>query len=124
MATILVVEDEKEYRDLLAKKLEQSGFNVLTASDGLHGINVLKSNNVDLIILDLVMPAMDGNRFFYHLRETLKKDIPVIILTNLTEAAHSTAAKDFIVKSNTNLDEIVQKVKANLPINEEPKTNS
>ncbi|MBI3486320.1 response regulator [Candidatus Daviesbacteria bacterium] len=119
MATILIVEDEKEYRDLLAKKLEQAGFNILTASDGLHGINVLKNNTIDLIILDLVMPEMDGNRFFYHLRETLKKDIPVVILTNLTETAHSSVAKDFIVKSNTSLDEVVEKVKANLPYKEE-----
>lgn len=112
MNTILLVEDEKEYRDILSKKLETAGYTVITAQNGQYALNTLKNNQVDLIILDLFMPVMDGLTFYYHLKHTLNKVIPVIILTNLTETAYPSEVKDFIVKANTSLDQVIEKIRS------------
>lgn len=122
--SILIIEDDKEYRSVLSEKLKQCGFLILVAENGEVGLELLKSNEVDLILLDLIMPKMDGQTFFYHLKNTLKKDIPVIILSNLVEAPYQQAAKDFVVKANTSLDELVEKIKTNLPYKEEAMKNS
>mgnify|MGYP001599189078 FL=1 len=113
---ILIVEDEKEYRDILAEKLQAEGFEVLMAENGQLALNLMKNADADLILLDMLMPQMDGATFFYHLRNTLKKDIPVIVLTNFTEMPYPQGVAGFIVKANESLDEVVSKVKKNLPV--------
>lgn len=113
---ILIVEDEADYLNLLTEKLQSEGFIVLQATDGQKAHDLLKKENVDLILMDMLMPQMDGVTFFYHLRNTLNKETPVIVLTNLTETAYPQGVSDFLIKSNTSLDEIVIKVKDHLPI--------
>lgn len=113
---ILIVEDEKDYRDVLAEKLQTEGFTIFKAENGQLALDLMKNTDIDLILLDMLMPQMDGATFFYHLKNTLKKDIPVIILTNFTEMAYPEKVVDFVVKSNTSLDEVVDKVKKNLPV--------
>lgn len=113
---ILIVEDEKDYRDVLAERLQADGFTVLKAENGQLALNLMKNTDVDLILLDMLMPQMDGTTFFYHLRNTLKKNIPVIILTNFTEMAYPEGVVDFVIKTNTSLDEVADKVKKNLPV--------
>ncbi len=114
---VLIVEDEKDYRDVLTERLEQEGFTVQQAEDGEKALELMKTADVDLILLDMLMPKMDGVTFFYHLRNTLNKpNIPVIILTNFTEAAYPKGVTDFVVKSNTSLDDVVKKVKNNMPV--------
>ncbi len=113
---ILIVEDEKDYRDVLTERLESEGFTVLKAENGQLALNLMKNTDVDLILLDMLMPQMDGTTFFYHLKNTLKKDIPVIILTNFTEMAYPQGVTDFVVKANASLDEVVEKIKNNLPV--------
>ena len=113
---ILIVEDERDYRDVLTERLKADGFTVLKAENGELALNLLKNTEIDLILLDMLMPQMDGTTFFYHLRNTLKKDIPVIILTNFTEMAYPQGVADFVVKANASLDEISNKVKKNLPV--------
>ena len=112
---ILIVEDEKDYRDVLAEKLHTDGFTVLQAENGELALNLMKNTYVDLILLDMYMPQMDGATFFYHLRNTLKKDIPVIILTNFMEMTYPKDVADFIVKTNVSMDEVVSKIKKYLP---------
>lgn len=112
---LLIVEDEKDYRDVLAERLQTEGFTVLQAENGQLALNLMKNTDVDLILLDMYMPQMDGTTFFYHLRNTLMKNIPVIILTNFTEMAYPEGVADYVVKVNTSLDEIVEKIKKNLP---------
>lgn len=116
LGRILIVEDEKNYRDVLAEKLEMEGFAVLKAENGQLALSLMKNTDADLILLDMFMPQMDGATFFYHLKNTLKKDIPVIILTNFTEMAYPKGVVDFVVKTNVSLDEVVEKVKNNLPV--------
>lgn len=112
--TVLVVEDEKEYREVLAEKLQMEGFNALTAENGDQAIELLKTADASLILLDMLMPEMDGATFFYNLKNVLKKEIPVIILTNFTETAYPEGVADFLVKSNTSLDDVIAKVKSNI----------
>jgi len=116
LGRILIVDDEKDYRDILAERLKTDGFTVLEAENGQLALNIMKNTDVDIVLLDMLMPQMDGTTFFYHLRNTLKKDIPVIILTNFTEMAYPEGVADFVVKANTGLEEVVNKIKKNLPV--------
>lgn len=116
LGRILIVEDEKDYRDVLAERLQEEGFSVLKAENGQLALNLMKNTDIDLILLDMLMPQMDGTTFFYHLKNTLKRNTPVIILTNFTEMAYPAGVADFVVKANASLDEVVEKVKKNLPV--------
>lgn len=109
MKTILVVEDEKTYREMLELKLTQSGYAVLTAENGQKGLELLGNSSVDLILLDLMMPTLDGNTFLYFLNER-QIAVPVIILTNLTQTAVPDKPYEYIVKANISLDELVQRI--------------
>lgn len=110
---IFIVEDEEQYREILAKKLTSEGFDVLTAEDGEKALEIIRDNQIDLILLDLIMPKMDGIQFASRLRSQMK-DIPIIILSNLTRSAYPSNIKDYLVKANTSIDEVVSKVKSNL----------
>jgi DNA-binding response OmpR family regulator len=115
MARILIVEDDLDYRDALSEILMTANYSVSVAGNGQEAFEFLKDNSVDLILLDLFMPKVDGLTFFYKLKNELNKDIPVIILTNLTETAYPEGIKDFIIKSDTNLDQVLEKVKLHMP---------
>jgi DNA-binding response OmpR family regulator len=108
---ILIIEDDKDYRDVLTELLEQEGFGVLNAENGEVGMGLIKNTNVDLILLDVLMPQMDGFTFYNHMKNDLKKNIPVIMLTNFTTTARPDGIADFIIKSNTSLDEVLEKIK-------------
>jgi DNA-binding response OmpR family regulator len=77
--TILVVDDEKEIRELLRLYLENSGYRVLEAGDGQQALDFLRSEKIDLCLLDIMMPKVDG----YHVLQELRKEsnIPVMILS-------------------------------------------
>ena len=77
--TILVADDEKEIRELLRLYLENSGYNVVEAEDGQQALDILRSEKIDLCLLDIMMPKIDG----YHVLQELRKEsnIPVVILS-------------------------------------------
>jgi CheY-like chemotaxis protein len=80
--TILVVDDEADVRDFLATVLEDAGFNVVTAVDGLEALDKVKADPPDFISLDLVMPRKSGIKFLYELRHNREwTKIPVVIVT-------------------------------------------
>jgi DNA-binding response OmpR family regulator len=112
--TVLIVEDDEKYRKILSAKLKSSGFEIETAINGVDALNKLKVNDVSLIVLDLLMPGMSGWNFMYELAKSSYKNIPIIILTNLSESSYPSQVPiiyDFMVKSNVSLDEVVEKVK-------------
>lgn len=76
-----MAEDEEILRDLLRKSLNRSGYEVLTAENGRVALDTLKTNHVDLVLLDIMMPQMDGFEFCEEVRQT--SDVPIIILTAL-----------------------------------------
>lgn len=77
--TILVADDEKEIRELLRLYLENSGYNVIEAEDGQQALDILRSQDIDLCLLDIMMPKVDG----YHVLQELRKEsnIPVMIMS-------------------------------------------
>lgn len=91
MATkILVVEDDPDIVEALKMILERRGYQVLTAREGVEGLACLKAEKPDLIILDLLMPKMDGFAVLKELRErrwSQFRDIPILILTSVREEA-------------------------------------
>ena len=101
---ILVVDDEPDIVETVSFMLQARNFDVITASDGLEGLAKVRTENPDLILLDIMMPVMDG----YEVCIKLKKDkdtqsIPVIMLTARGEneaviRAHKSGADDYIVK--------------------------
>ncbi|MCJ7578664.1 MAG: response regulator [candidate division Zixibacteria bacterium] len=100
--TILVVDDETQISDLLRDFLTQEGYQVFTAANGVEAISLGKQNRLDLALLDLKMPGMDGIEVFQKLRE-VKKDIGVIILTGYgtlktAKQAMRLGAHDYLTK--------------------------
>lgn len=121
---ILIVEDEGAMVTALQDKLTYEGFVVVSARDGLDGLGVAQKEKPDLILLDILMPEMDGMTMLKKLRASdWGRDIPVIILTNLNPADHlSEGAKEFLdpgyflVKTEWTLDQVVQKVRERLGV--------
>ena len=92
--TILVVEDEKDLVDLLKIRLESLGYKVIYALDGQEGLDVLKSQKPDLVILDIMMPKLDGISVLLKLKANKQtKDIPVLILSVIGEEEEKSIAK-------------------------------
>jgi len=84
MKTILVVDDEKDVLFMLEKRLTARGYSVITATNGTNAIALAKSQHPDLIILDILMPGMDGGQVAAQLQtHPLTRSIPVIFLTAL-----------------------------------------
>ena len=112
---ILVIEDDKFLRELLVRKLGTSGFNVLFAVDGEEALKKLKEKIPQLILLDLVLPGVDGFDVLKHIKENpLTKNIPVIILSNLgqqeeVEKGIRLGADDYLIKAHFTPDEIIEK---------------
>ena len=110
MKTVLFIEDELDYRDPVVKRLGEEGFEVYCAEDGKEALDIIKENNIDLVLLDLLLPRMDGVEFLYILRNDLEKDIPVIILSNLDSHPNKNEVAEYLVKANVTIEELVKKV--------------
>lgn len=114
---ILIVEDDVFFRELLLKKFQKENFDVFIAKDGKEGFTYLESNNPDIIVLDLILPDLNGYEILSMLkREKKTKGVPVVVLSNLgqqeeMEKAMSLGAAEFLIKVNFTLEEIVEKVK-------------
>ena len=84
MKKILFVEDEEALQKTLGEILKQEGYEVVSASDGENGLSLVKSEKPDLILLDLILPKMNGFEVLKKLKaDTECQEIPVIVLTNL-----------------------------------------
>ncbi|MBU4217407.1 MAG: response regulator [Actinobacteria bacterium] len=87
-AKILVVDDDPDIRDVLEDLLESEGYEVITANDGTQGLEAVKSESPDLMILDLLMPVMDGFAVCKQLQDprwSKWKEMPILILTSVRE---------------------------------------
>ena len=114
---ILIIEDDEFLRSLTAKRLEKEGYGVEVGVDGESGVAVAEAKNPDLILLDLLLPGLDGFEVLKRVRANLTlKTVPVIIFSNLgqkedIERAKSLGADDFLIKANFTLDDVVVKIK-------------
>jgi len=83
---ILVIDDEEDIQKMLRIRLQQESFEVVTANDGDVGVKLAEENNPDLIILDIMMPKMDGYSCLKEIRKIAKlKDVPVVMLSGKEE---------------------------------------
>jgi DNA-binding response OmpR family regulator len=112
--TILIIEDDKFLRRLMGQKLVQENYNVSEATDGEEGLKKVKEEKPDLILLDLILPGIDG----FEVLSRIKSDpaissIPIIILSNLDqkEKGLKLGAVDYLIKAHFTPGEIVEKIK-------------
>ncbi len=118
MKKILIVEDEPALLRVLSDKFTNEGFSVLEAKNGLTGLKVALEEKPEVILLDILMPELDGMEMMRRVRDagTYGKNVPIVILTNLDADEKITwaVAKDepayYLIKSNVDMDEIVEKV--------------
>ena len=121
MKKILIAEDNKYLANAYRVKLEKSGYEVMLAESGDQAVSILSTTRPDLIVLDLVMPGMDGFAILEEISKTPSlKGIPVVVSSNLgqkedIDKAKSLGALDYFVKSDVEPDDIVTKIKALLP---------
>lgn len=113
---ILVVDDDKEIANSVAKILEKEGYICKIANDGLSALEIVAQEHIDLILLDIMMPRLDGLSATMKIRE--KKNIPIIILSAKTEDSDkilglSMGADDYISKPYNSM-ELVARVKSQL----------
>lgn len=114
---ILIIEDDKFLRELIARKLTDEGFNALEAVDGEDGIKKTKEIQPDLILLDLILPSIDGFEVLSRVKEDASiASIPIIILSNLgqkeeVEKGLNLGAVDYLIKAHFTPGEIIEKIK-------------
>jgi len=111
---ILIAEDDRPMASALEIKLNNSGFEAKTVFNGEEAIKELEKEKYDLMLLDIMMPVMNGFEVLEYFREK-KITIPVIVSSNLgqkedIEKAMSLGAKDFFVKSDTPINEVVEHI--------------
>lgn len=116
MQNILVCDDDKEIVDAIEIYLQQEGFNILKAYDGIQALEMLKSNDVHLLVIDVMMPRLDGIRATLKIRE--ESSIPIIILSAKSEDSDkilglNIGADDYVTKPFNPL-ELVARVKSQL----------
>ncbi len=119
---VLLVDDDPQIHDLFSTVLKKNGFGVVEAWNGKEGLEAAKKENPDFILLDVLMPVMDGTRMLLELKEDpALKNIPVLILTSLEgkpvdiKVAKELGAVDFINKTSDPKD-VVARVKNTLNI--------
>lgn len=116
MKKILLIEDEEIMIGLLQKKLTQKGYGVSIARDGQEGLKLMRETTPDLILLDIVMPKMDG----FEVLEQMQKDkelkkIPVIVISNSGQPVEldrvkKLGVKDWLIKTEFDPQEVIDKV--------------
>lgn len=121
--TILIVEDEPAYQRPLSEKLDHEGFIVLGAKNGEEGLVIALEKHPDLILLDVLMPKIDGITMIKKLRQESGwgKIVPVILLTNLNpkdekinQMITECEPAYYIMKSNSTLENLVGKIRERL----------
>ena len=117
MKKILFIEDDVTLIQNLEEFIKEGGFDFFSATDGERGIELMKKEKPDLILLDLILPKKSGFDVLKEIKEDEKSaNIPVVILTNLedskdTEKALSLGADTYLVKAGYSPQEIVKKIK-------------
>jgi len=120
MKKILIVEDELPLREALVDKLKLEGIETIEASNGEEGLRIALQEKPDMILLDVIMPVMDGITMLKKLREdSWGEGVRVLVLSNLSEGdkveeAMNEGAFDYLVKSNWKIGDVIDKVKEKL----------
>lgn len=117
MQKIFVVEDDKFLRDLITEELKREGFSVFSAVDGEEAVKRIPQEMPELVLLDLILPGIDGYEVLRQVKENpTSMKIPIVILSNLGqkdnfEKGMNLGAADYLIKANFTPREIIAKVK-------------
>ena len=115
--TILIIEDDKFLRELIVRKLKDEKYQIVEASDGEEGLEKAKKEIPDLVLLDLILPGIDGFEVLSRIKEEhALSSVPVIILSNLgqreeVEKGLKMGAVDYLIKAHFTPGEIIEKIK-------------
>lgn len=114
--SVLIVEDEQALSKVLQAKLENLGFTVSVASDGKTAVKLFDEKGPNIVLLDIMIPEMDGFAVLKEIREVKKSDVPVFMLSNLGQEedkkrAKESGAQEYFVKADTPISDIALKVK-------------
>lgn len=112
---VLIVEDERPLAHALDLKLKHEGFDTTVANNGKEGLDLIKSGDFDIVLLDMMMPVMDGFQVLQELQKLQKKPV-VFVLSNLSQREDESrvlgaGARKYFIKSDTPLSVIVDEVK-------------
>lgn len=114
---ILIVEDDKMLVDMYTMKFESEGYQVAKADNGKTGLDLVRKEKPDIILLDIIMPQMDGFQVLKELKKDASlKNLPVVLLSNLGQTDDvkkglALGANDYLVKANFTPAQVVDKVK-------------
>ncbi|OIP79392.1 MAG: response regulator [Parcubacteria group bacterium CG08_land_8_20_14_0_20_48_21] len=114
---ILIIEDDDMLREMYVVKFEKSGFEVAQATEGAEGLDLAKKQKPDIILLDIILPKIDGFMVLQAMKDTEKlKEVPVMLLTNLGQESDRKrgeilGAVDYVVKSNVTPAQVEEKIR-------------
>lgn len=120
MKKILLIEDDPFLIDIYTTKLEESGFKVEVAKDGKKGLKALKKNPPSLLLLDIVLPQMDGWEVLRRIKKEDKfKDLPIIVLSNLGQKQEVKKGLDlgavkYLIKAHYTPAQVIEEIKQSL----------
>ncbi len=115
--TVLIVEDDENILDIYATAFTDAGIKVLKAKNGLEGVDLALEHHPDAILMDIMMPVMEGHKAVEKIRlDHWGKDAKIIFLTNMTDAenvflAVEQGSEEYIIKSNTPVKEVVNQTR-------------
>ena len=116
-AHVLIVEDDVFLAEIYQKKFEMEGFKVSTANNGEKGLSDIQKKKPDIVLLDILLPKLDGFAVLEELKkDPAVKDVPVILLTNLgqkddVQRGLDEGASDYLIKTHFKPSEVVDKVR-------------
>jgi|SRR3989344_3769996 len=114
---VLLVEDDKSLIEMYQVRFQEEGFTILLAEDGATGLQFAREQHPSIILLDIMLPKMDGFAVLTELKkDSATKHIPVLMMTNLGQQAdidkgHQLGADDYIVKSSLTPSQVAEKIK-------------
>ncbi len=116
-ATVLIVEDDQNIREMYRDAFTHAGINVLTAANGQEGVDLALAHHPNAILMDIMMPIMNGHVAVSHIRkDAWGKHAKVVFLTNMSDAenvvhAIEEGSEEYIIKANTSIKEVVNQVR-------------
>lgn len=128
MGKILLIEDDPFLSSLLKNRLQKEGFEIIYCKDGEEALKILKTEKIDLALLDIILPKKSGFEVMEDLRsdpQIQNSSIPIIIISNLGQPddiskGYKLGAIEYFIKAKTSIDDLVQKIKDFLTVSQKP----
>lgn len=121
---VLIIEDNKDIQELMQYAFEDAGYEVKTSNDGLLGITDIVDYQPSVVVLDIMMPEMNGYDFLSALKNNTSMIVPVVVVSNLAQEEDKQKALDagaslFLVKADYEMTDLVKKIEDSLALSHE-----